>query len=129
MKNLIKYINNGNYGVYCPMCKGYFSGSDYLKTVFTDEKQLWLANMVTHYRHSHIESWNKCWGYRGSYYRSRWFSDYEEEKHKVNERAKRQIIRKCTDYLLYFGFTVEDFTALQSTEQKTIELATKKIRN
>lgn len=111
--------------VYCPMCDEYFSDSEYLRTVFEDEKQLWLANMVTHYRHNHITSWNKCWGYGGGRYRNKWFGNYDNEKREVNERAKRQILRKCKSYLNANGFTSADFDALKSTDYKTMELAEK----
>lgn len=113
--------------MYCPICKSHFDSSEYLATIFEVRKQRWLANMVTHYRHRHITSWNKCWNQYGRHYRGEWFGNYEEEKAKVNERAKRQIIRKATDFLLYHEFTIGDFLALQGTENETIELAKKKL--
>lgn len=114
------------YKVYCPMCGEYFSGSKYLRGVFrNNDKLLWLANMVTHYRHEHITSWNKCWGDGGKYYRSKWFSDYETEKEIVNERAKRQIIRKCKEYMSFYSFSANDIKTLKGTEEETINLAIK----
>jgi hypothetical protein len=114
--------------VFCPICKEYFYESEYLRTAIDSPKTLWLANMVTHYRHTHISSWNKCWdGRAGNYYRSGWFGDYEKEKRLVNERAKRQIIRKCTDYLKMQKITVKDFEGLEYNDEKTIELAIKKL--
>ena len=90
---------DGSKRVYCPICNRWFEGSSYLFEEFKDdEKAIWLSNMVTHYRHTHITSWNKCWGYGGRFYRSGWFGDYDTEKQKVNERAKRQIIRKAKDF-------------------------------
>ena len=66
-KPLFKDFDTFDYMVYCPICKHYFDGSEYLKTVFLDdEKTLWFANMVMHYRYTHITSWNKCWGQRES---------------------------------------------------------------
>ena len=125
-KPLFKDFDTFDYMVYCPICKHYFDGSEYLKTVFLDdEKALWFANMVMHYRHSHITSWNKCWGYGGRYYRSGWFGDYDEEKAKVNERAKRQILRKCKDYLKANGFTKDVLDKLQNTTEETREVAMK----
>lgn len=128
IKEMIKRHKH-SYVVYCPICKKYFQGSEYLDTIFKDdEKILWLSNMVTHYRHTHITSWNKCWGYGGGYYRGHWFGDYDEEKAKVNERAKRQIIRKCADYLKYYGFNTEDFKKLQNTTNETIIVAEKLLK-
>lgn len=108
-----------SYRVYCPMCNEYFGGSKYLRNVFkNNDKLLWFANMVTHYRHEHITSWNKCWGDGGSSYRNKWFSDYDTEKEMVNERAKRQIIRKCKEYMLFYSFSANDIKRLKGTEEK-----------
>lgn len=121
----VQYNRYDGYSLYCPLCKSRFHGSDYLETVFEDEAQLWLANMVMHYRHNHITSWNKCWGRYGSRYRQNWFGNYDEEKAKVNERAKRQIIRKAKDYLNAIGVKVSDFEVLQNTTEETLEVARK----
>ena len=111
---------------YCPICKRYFESSDYLATVIEDDRVLFIANNITHYRHTHIESWNKCWGRYGGYYRNAaHFGNYDEEKAKVNERAKRQIIRKGKDYLKLQGITSKHFESLQNNENKTLELARK----
>ena len=45
---------------YCPICEQRFDTSDYLSGVFKgNDRAMWLANMVMHYRHNHITSWNK----------------------------------------------------------------------
>ena len=106
---------------HCPICGELYDGSDYLKTVFQDQRSLWLANMVTHYRHNHISWWNNCWGRYGNSYRGYWFKDYDEEKAKVNEAAKRQIARLSKGFLMRNGIGVIHFTALQGTTEKTIE--------
>ena len=85
--------------------------------------------MVTHYRHCHITSWNKCWGRGGSRYRSGWFGDYDTQKRIVNERAKRQIIRKCRDFLLLHKISSEHFKNLQGGEEKTFQLAVSQLDN
>lgn len=110
--------------VYCPICGQTFRRSEYLATVFDDPLALWLANMVTHYRHVHITSWNKMWGRRGSYYRqAAHFGDYEVEKQKVNERAKRQIIRKCGAYMAHHGIGLKQLHQMQSNSPETLALA------
>jgi hypothetical protein len=110
----------------CPICSRRVEQSDFLNEIFKEEPEVnYLAHMVTHYRHNHIDSWNKCWGRHGGRYRSNWFGDYDEEKRKVNERAKRQIIRKGKDILIQLGILPEHFERLQNTETKTIELAKK----
>ena len=112
----------------CPICGRRFNCSDYLGAVISNERVLWFANMITHFRHDHIPSWNKCWGYNGHRYRKRWFGDYDEEKAKVNERAKRQIIRKGRQFLLDNGFTVDHIQQLQNNKVETIVLAEKLLR-
>ena len=114
------------YTVYCPVCDVRFEGSEYLKTVFEDDRELWLANMVMHHRHEHITSWNKCWGYGGWYYRqAAHFGTYEEEKAKVNERAKREIARKCKEYILKNNVNPSIFNKLQNTTQETLNVVEK----
>ena len=117
---------NQNYKV-CPICGQEIKQSDYLETIIKDDKVRYLANLVTHYRHSHISSWNKCWGNYGHHYRNGWFGDYDEEKRKVNERAKRQIIRKATKHLISIGIVVEHFEMLQGTTEETLQVARKKL--
>jgi hypothetical protein len=109
--------NQGEF--YCPLCKRFFQGRPYLSTVFSDERPLWLSNMVTHYRHNHINYYNR-WVHYHSRYRS-----YESFKAKVNNRAKRNIIKKCKEFLKDHHFTVNDFAALQNTDEKTLKLAGK----
>lgn len=111
--------------VYCPICLTEFTCSEYLKEQFPDIKTLWLANMVTHYRHIHISFWNKCWGPHGEHYRGKWFGTYEEEKKKVNERCKRQIIRQCKDFMNFHQIGLQELLKLQFTDNKTIDLANK----
>lgn len=114
----------------CPICGKHFTPSDYLAKVFADNpKALFIANLVTHYRHHHIESWNNCWGENGYYYRRDWFRDYEKKKQKVNERAKRQIIRKATAILIKLGINSNTFRHLANTDAETIALAVKKLDN
>lgn len=110
----------------CPLCHTPVTRSSYLTNEFRDRpKAGYLAHLVTHYRHNHITSWNRCWEDGGHRYRRDWFGDYDVEKQIVNERAKRQIIRKGKDVLIQLGITPTDFTELQSTEGKTLEVAAK----
>ena len=110
----------------CPLCSRKVEQSDYLNELFSEEPEVnYLAHLVTHYRHNHIASWNRCWGRHGSRYRRNWFGDYDEEKAKVNERAKRQIIRKGKVILNQVGILPEHFARLQNTEPKTMEVARK----
>lgn len=117
------------FGCYCPICKSLFPASEYLREAIEDEKARYVANMVTHYRHCHISSWNKCWGRGGSRYRSGWFGDYDTQKALVNERAKRQIIRKCRDFLLLHKISSEHFAMLQGKDEKTFQLAVSQLYN
>jgi hypothetical protein len=121
MKN---YIEKGKF--YDPLKQAYYPQSEYLSAVFAEnEKALWLANMITHYRHNHIEWWDKCWGRNGGRYQGSWFGEYEEEKRKVNESSKRQIIRKCRDFMLYYGIGADVLNHLEYNDPKTMKLAEK----
>jgi hypothetical protein len=110
----------------CPICDKKFTPSEYLASVFPDQPlELFIANLITHYRHEHITSWNKAWGRYGSSYRQKWLTEYEDEKSKVNERAKRQIIRKALPVLQELGITSNTFSNLEGTTAETIALADK----
>lgn len=124
--NEIKNSEDKRKTMYCPICNKEIIQSDYLEGIFNDDyPTLWIANLVTHYRHYHITSWNKCWDKYGNRYRGSWFGDYDEEKAKVNERAKRQLIRKSYQSLNANGVTVETFLKLQNTTEETIKVAKK----
>ena len=43
----------------------------------------------------------------------------------MNERAKRQIIRKCKVYMNHFSIGIEHLKQLQDNDIKTLELAEK----
>jgi hypothetical protein len=112
--------NNENF--FCPVCNDYFKGSNHLLEVFGgNKKSLWIANMVTHHRHHHITSWNKRWDgtYQDSDFNKNFIYDFE--KMKLNEQAKRQIITKCKDFIVYHKITVDDLLLLKDNEPKTIE--------
>ena len=116
--------NSSLYQVYCPLCNDWFGGSHYLSTVFEDERSLWLANMVTHYRHSHLKSWDKMWGRYGGYYQQAAHyrdEDYEDRKSEINERAKRQIARKALNFLIDNMIEIDVFKSLQGTTEITIK--------
>jgi len=113
----------------CPLCDRSINRSDYLGEIFADEPEVeWLANLFTHYRHDHIISWNNCLGRHGSRYRGHWFGDYESEKIKVNERAKRQLIRKGHEIFRLNGVTPEHFERLQHTSIETKGVAQKLLK-
>ena len=63
----------------------------------------------------------------GHLYRRSYSFDYDSAKTDVNERAKRQIIRKATAYLIHYGIDVKTFEGLDYNEDKTLELAVKKL--
>lgn len=114
----------------CPICHNKVTSSDYLESIFKDNPKVnYLAHLITHYRHNHIQSWNRCWGLYGGRYRQNWFGDYDEEKRKVNERAKRQLIRKGHKIFIACGITPNDFLSLQNTDEKTMYLANKMLVN
>lgn len=122
----LKIFNDGTF--LFPIDGQYYPQSDYLRTAIEDEKVRWIANCVTTYRHTQISSWDKMWqrGRRGkAYQKAAKFGDYDEEKAKVNERAKRQLIRKCYPVFKQMGIEAKHFMELQNTDWETIALANK----
>lgn len=115
---------------FCPICETYFKTSEYLNKHFEDEHVRWLANMITHYRHEHQKSWDRMWGYNGYFYRKKWGKnlDYDESKKEFNERAKRQILRKCKVYMIENGFKTEHVKKLKNTDEDTIKLYDKLLK-
>ncbi len=112
---------------FCSVCDNYFQESKYLAEHIEDEKVRYVANMVTHMRHTHIKSWNRMWdkGAGGGYQTAAHFGDYDDEKEKVNERQKRNLIRKSKDFLKAHGINSAHFLQLQENDEKTIALAKK----
>lgn len=104
----------------CPLCQKEVKQSDYLASVINDRRVLYLANLVTHYRHNHVK-WDKGWKYMQRMNGSNW--DYNKAKEEHNERAKRQYIRKCYPVFKKMGIRAEHFMELQNQDPKTITLA------
>lgn len=125
MQQVYKEITSKQIKFYCPVCESHHPESEYLATAFKDRRTKWLANMITHYRHSHIASWDKIWGVGGYGYQNLSQLTYSFEKEKINNRAKQQIIKKASGYLIYHNITELHFKALNGTNQKTLALAGK----
>lgn len=107
---------------YCPLCDSELPESIYLSSIFSNNlRAKWFANMVTHYRHNHTRYYDNSVGYVSK------FHDYGDFKQIVNERAKRQIIRKTKEFMKLHEFTVDDIKVLEFNEDKTIELFNKLI--
>jgi len=118
----------------CPICNNQIPMSEYLSTVFPDDKYAeWAANLVTHYRHYHIKYYDASWQnsrYGDKNLEYRYSDNHEDYKEIVNNRAKRQLIRKIVknfqkDVAIPL---VCGFLKLQSNDEKTIELIEKHIR-
>jgi hypothetical protein len=115
---------------FCPICVNYYRESTYLKqSIIGNKRLLWVANMVTHTRHYHIHYWDKLWGPEqpGIFMLEKWKTNYETEKIKVNERAKRFIIRKCCAFLQSKGISSKEFELLENKDFHTLMLAQKKL--
>jgi hypothetical protein len=116
-ENKLKY----GFGV-CPFCGHEFIFSEFLNSVIVDEKVRLIANLITHYRHNHQLSWNKSCHYISS----KWGNDaYEKAKIEHNNRAKRQIIWKCKDWIIENNLSSEHFMTLSNNDDKTVELVLK----
>ena len=108
----------------CPICEGEFVFSAFLDTVIPDEKTRLIANLITHYRHMHQASWNTSCHYIFAMYGQ---EAYEKSKIDHNNRAKRQIIRKCKNWLIENEISAKNFFELQNNDEKTIQLINKKL--
>lgn len=84
----------------CPLCGQTIRRSDHLNDVFNDKPYAeWIANLVTHYRHDHTKSWDLT--ITSSRYAAKNIEfqklGYDAYKAKVNNRAKRQLMRGLSD--------------------------------
>lgn len=79
----------------CPLCQGEVHESEYLRHVFPDDDWAYrIAILITHYRHNHINSYNRaCHSYRYAAMDPAYKHGHDMYKAKVNNRAKRQLIR------------------------------------
>ncbi len=81
--------------VWCPKCDDYVKGSFYLlyKLGPSSRGAFHAGSLVTHYRHNHVKSWDRS--LRNARYRDKIPNyDYDQEKARVNNRAKRQLLRE-----------------------------------
>lgn len=106
----------------CPLCGEEFKFSEYLNTAILNPKTRLIANLITHYRHSHQKSWESQYKYISSHCND---GVYESSKIEHNNRAKRQILRKCKDWIKENGLDAQNFLELQDNDIKTIELINK----
>ena len=112
--------------IYCPFCGDFNLSiySDYLYNVFKDDYFAYVAAvLVTHYRHEHISYYDRSWKYPKYREKNKEYKSYEEFKAIVNNRAKRQILRKIKkdgnmkkDFKILL---VKAFKKLQSNDEKT----------
>lgn len=126
-KNYVEYIGPQTY-FYCVTCNDWFKESEFLRTAIPNLHTLWIANMITHHRHVHLKHWDKTWSNVNDRYRMAPKGDYETEKRKVNEQAKRVLLRKHADFLIKYGFKTEHFLGLEYNDEKTLTLLDKKLR-
>jgi hypothetical protein len=106
----------------CPICGEEFLFSEYLHDVIPNEKTRLIANLITHYRHEHQASWNRSCHYISS----KWGEDaYQRAKVKHNNRAKRQILRKCKSWIIENEMSDENFISLTENDENTIKLISK----
>lgn len=79
----------------CPICDREVRRSDYLRGVFRDDEWAeFAACCVTHYRHDHINYYDSTLHSTAYARKNRDYNgDYDEFKARVNNRAKRQLLR------------------------------------
>ena len=106
---------------YCPLCEEYLPRSSKVQSVDFPSAVEWLTHMVMHYRHDHMRYYERNVRKLDSHRR------YQNFKHMVNEKARRQIIRKCWRFLLEHDIRASHFEQLQGTGKKTLALARKRL--
>ncbi len=118
--------------VWCPKCGVTFKQFGYLKIAFRQNRPgLHAAALVTHYRHSHVKSHDRAWSNR-HYANAIPGYDYDEYKAKVNNQAKRQLIRAIAKQLKENTYPetapidarrlIRGFGDLQENDEKTKQL-------
>jgi hypothetical protein len=119
--------------IYCPICNEFiYFESDYLKQQFKNDVILYnVACLVTHYRHNHINYYDRSWKYYKYRDKNKEYQKVTHEEYRiiVNNRAKRQLIRKLrNDNNLTLEGRIEFITRfkyLQNNDEKTNELIDK----
>jgi hypothetical protein len=107
---------------YCPFCDDFFEISDIFDDEYEDQKTLWLANMVHHYKLKHNPEYihgiySGC--LKDHYLRKVTMTD------KWEEGSKQQVLLKCTDFLIQNGIRLEHFMNLKGTNKETVQLCRK----
>jgi len=108
----------------CPICLKPLNHSDYLRYVFPDDDfAYWISISITHYRHQHLNEYNRWVGYHSR------FRSYENYKASINNRAKRQVMRALIKSR-NFGDEIKinlikAVVKMQNNDKKTIELRRK----
>ncbi|MEX0685019.1 MAG: hypothetical protein WD267_09620 [Balneolales bacterium] len=123
MQEVCKEILITQIQFYCPLCKAHHDESDFLATAIENEKTRWLANMVTHYRHVHMNIWDEKWGAGGYGHQSSSQITYSIEKGNINNKSMQEIIKKATAFLTDHNITEYHFKTLQGSNRKTLDLA------
>lgn len=124
---------------YCPLCKAKITFySEYLEEIFIEEQNdefaYWFACLVTHYRHEHINYYDRTWQYSGYKSKNPEARDlsHDEFKIKVNNRAKRQLIRAIVKDKSLSARQKKLFLLasrkLQYNDEKTSELIKKQLK-
>lgn len=103
----------------CPICGNEFRFSSFLHNQIPNEKTRLIANLITHYRHIHQTSWNKSCHYISKKYGE---DAYLNSKIEHNNRAKRQILRKCKKWIFDNGIKGSNFLDLKDNDINTIKL-------
>ena len=85
--------------VWCPKCERSFPNKGFLNFIFrNDSAVLHAAALVTHYRHTHVKSYDRACR-NPSYAAKIPHYNYVDYKAKVNNCAKRQIIRAIVKHV------------------------------
>ena len=114
----------------CPLSGRHFNPTECYDGASQEyAKALFIMDLVDHYLDVN-DSWVKR--YRrgeGDYHKRKWTKSVREEERLAEECAKRKIIRKATNVLIYLGINSDIFKMFYNKDEKTIRLAIEKLDN
>lgn len=112
-----------NNKTYCPICNKKFDASQNANSQNDNQHTRWFKNMISHFKDAHVTSLNNYLGPYNNHYIGYWFKNHDKVESIVNEKVKRQILKKTKLFLNKEGFTLDHFASLGNHSNETMQLA------
>ncbi len=82
--------------IICPVCDAIVKRSEYLQAEFKDDPDdpdaLYAANLVTHYRHTHLKQYDYAWRNPKDKKTGYTNVEHEEFRSEINRSVKKELI-------------------------------------